>query len=76
MPSAEGKEWLKKRLRGQPLNPTQPELYVLASRGVESTSFYEALSIPKPIALWKQSDTPLEISLKREGDGVQIIALR
>jgi len=46
MPSAEGKEWLKKRLKGQPLNSTQPELYVLGSRGSESSLFYEALSQP------------------------------
>jgi hypothetical protein len=76
MPSAEGKDWLKKRLKGQPLNSTQPELYVLGSRGSEQSFFDEALSIPKPIGLWKQGDTRLEISLKREGDEVQIIALR
>jgi hypothetical protein len=76
MPSAEGREWLKERLKGQPLNPTQPELYVMGSRGSESSLFYEAISIPRPIALWKQGDGPLEISLKREGDEVQIVALR
>src|SRR5438093_7886646 len=74
---AEGKQWLKQWIQEQTLEPSEPSIYVSQPGGRAQTSlYYDQISIPRPLGLWKQDEGPLDVSLRRENDAAQIIGIR
>ena len=72
--SAEARELLAKHR--YTVEPDVPALYIFAGKGSESAFLRDQFLVPRPLAIWKRDDTPLEVFLERSGDDVRITGLR
>jgi hypothetical protein len=74
VPSTEARALLAKH--PYTVTPDAAALYIFLARGSEGSSLRDHIIVPRPLALWKRGDTPLEISLEGSGDDVRIVGLR
>jgi hypothetical protein len=75
--NSDGKRWLRRWIREQALQPDTPTIYVSQpGRGIDAALYHDHISIPRALALWKEDNGPLDVSLRRESDDVQIVAVR
>jgi hypothetical protein len=57
------------------VTPDAAALYIFLARGSKAASLRDHIIVPKPLALWKPGDAPLEVSLEGSGDDVRIVGL-
>jgi hypothetical protein len=70
------RECVRRMAGGQPLTTDTSTLYICSARQITSSFFHDDASVPKPVALWKESPGNVAVLLERQGDEVQIVGLR
>jgi hypothetical protein len=71
----QARQFIRHWIRNQTLNVARPSISVFQP-GRSESAYFDQLSVPQPIAVWKQDDGPLDVLLHRVKDDVQITAIR